>query len=174
MSAPRGPEGIWSGYAPQGDHPLSGYAMLVGLFASLFTGFLALTRFTGRSLPERVSPADIALLGVGTYRLSRLLTKDSVTSIFRAPFTEFEHPIGDGEVDEKPRGKGVQHAIGELVVCPYCMGQWVAAFFTYGLVLQPRFTRLVASMMAMYTLSDFLQLSMDAVKRTVLHMPQGR
>lgn len=170
----QGPEGIWSGYAPEGIHPLSGYALLISIFSGLFAGFLALLRFTDRSLPDRVSARDIALLGIGTYRLSRLLTKDSVTSVFRAPFTKFEHPIGDGEVEEKPRGPGLRHAIGELVVCPYCLGQWVAAFFTYGLVLAPRFTRLVASMLTIYTLSDYLQLAMDAAKRRVLHMPEGR
>lgn len=174
MSEPAGPGGIWTGYVKEGTHPLWGYALLVSIFSSLFAGFMAIIRITDRSLPERISPGDIALLGIGTYRLSRLLTKDSVTSIFRAPFTEFEQPIGDGEVDERPRGKGLRHAIGELVVCPYCVGQWVSAFFTYGFVLAPRFTRLVASMFAMYTLADSMQLGMDALKRTVIRMPRGK
>lgn len=174
MNEPKGPGGIWSGYSSQGVHPLSGYALLVGTFVSLWTGFLTLVHLSDRSLPERVGLSDILLLGVGTYRLSRLLAKDSVTSIFRAPFTEFEHPTGDGEVDEKPRGAGLRHALGELVVCPYCVGQWIVSFFVFGLVLRPRFTRFAAAMLAMYTLSDYLQLTTDAVKRIVLHMPQGR
>lgn len=171
---PAGPMGLWAGYTQHGIHPLGGYALLVGTFLSLWAAFLTVVRFSGRSLPERVGLGDLLLLGVGTYRLSRLLTKDSVTSIFRAPFTRFEHPIGDGEVEEKPRGRGVAHALGELVVCPYCIGQWVVSFFTFGLILAPRFTRLVAGMLAAYTLSDYLQLTTDAFKRTVLHMPQGR
>jgi hypothetical protein len=42
------------------------------------------------------------------------------------------------------------------------MGQWVAAFLTYGLVLQPRATRLVASTFAMITLADFLHPAYEA------------
>lgn len=46
------------------------------------------------------------------------------------------------------------------------MGQWVAAFLTYGLVLRPRVTRLIASAFAMITLADFLQSAYEAtVKR---------
>ncbi len=42
------------------------------------------------------------------------------------------------------------------------MGQWVAAFFTYGLVLRPRVTRLIASAFAMITLADFLHPAYEA------------
>ncbi len=42
------------------------------------------------------------------------------------------------------------------------MGQWVAAFLTYGLVLRPRVTRLVASAFAMITLADFLHPAYEA------------
>ena len=48
-----------------------------------------------------------------------------------------------------------------------------AALFVYGFVLVPRFTRLVASLMAISAISDYLHLAMDATKRTVLHMPEG-
>ena len=172
MNETNGRQGIFSGYAPQGVHPLSGYVLLMSIFASLFAGFLALLRLTGRRLPGHISTRDILLLAIGTYKASRLLTKDSVTGSLRAPFTEFEKPTGDGEVDEKPRGKGLRHAVGELVVCPYCAGQWVAALFVYGFVLVPRFTRLVASLMAISAISDYLHLAMDATKRTVMHMPE--
>lgn len=43
------------------------------------------------------------------------------------------------------------------------MGQWVAAFFTYGLVLSPRATRVVGSIFAMLALSDFLHYGYSTV-----------
>ena len=46
--------------------------------------------------------------------------------------------------------------MGELVTCTFCMGQWIAAFFTYGLVLAPTVTRVIGSVFAMLTLSDFM------------------
>jgi hypothetical protein len=46
------------------------------------------------------------------------------------------------------------------------MGQWVAAFLPYGLVLRPRVTRLVARAFAMITLADFLHSAYEAtIKR---------
>jgi hypothetical protein len=145
-------------------HPLAGYASIVAVFNLLFAGFLAVLGFRKQPLPERIGWGDILLLGLGTYRLSRLLAKDSVTSFLRAPFTQFEKATGGGEVEESPRGTGLRHAIGELVTCPFCLGQWVAAFFLYGLVLAPRLTRLIASVYAVLTLSDALQLARDRAK----------
>ena len=75
-------------------------------------------RAGGRELPERPRAADLLLAGVATHKLSRLLTKDRVTSFIRAPFTRYEQPAGHGEVEEEPRGSGLRLAIGELLVCP--------------------------------------------------------
>jgi hypothetical protein len=44
-----------------------------------------------------------------------------------------------------------------LLVCPFCVGQWVATGFVFGLVLRPRATRLAASVFAALTAADFLQ-----------------
>ena len=37
-----------------------------------------------------------------------------------------------------------------------CLGQWIGAFFAYGLVLAPAFTRVVAANFAILTVSDYL------------------
>lgn len=76
--------GPFDGYG-DGEHPLAGYAALIGLDNALFAAGLVLARRTGLRLPECLGPADVLLLGVGTFRLSRLLSKDSVTSSPRAP-----------------------------------------------------------------------------------------
>jgi hypothetical protein len=99
---------------------------------------------------------------VATHKLSRLLAKSKATSFIRAPFTELEAPRGSGEVDERPRGDGVRRAVGELLVCPYCLSQWISAGFTAGLVLSPRTTRMVAASYTAQTLADFLQVAYRA------------
>jgi len=91
-----------------------------------------------------------------------LLAKSKATSFLRAPFTEFEEPCGTGEVDERPRGHGMRRAVGELLICPYCLSQWIAAGFTAGLVLAPRATRLVAASYTAQTVGDFLHLAFRA------------
>ena len=108
---------------------------------------------------------DIALLGLGTFKLSRLITKDKVTAFVRAPFTRYEGPAGPAEVSEKPRGTGVRHAIGELLVCPYCMGQWVGTALLAAYLRTPRATRAVASVFAVVTVADYLQQAWAAVDK---------
>jgi Protein of unknown function (DUF1360) len=149
------------GYADE-EMPLGSYAVLVGVFNALFGALLLLsTRSRGR-LPEKVGLRDLLLVGVATFRLSRMLGKDRVTSFLRAPFTEYEGSGGRAEVEERPRGRGVRRALGELLVCPYCLAQWVAAGFVYGLVLQPRATRLVASVFAVKAFADACQIAYKA------------
>ncbi len=151
----------FAGYTEE-DQPLSGRVTLVSAFgASLAAASLA-ARITGRQPPERPHPADIVLVGVATHKLSRLLAKSKAASVLRAPFTEFQQPSGTGEVEERPRGEGLRRAIGELLVCPYCLSQWIAAGFASGLVLAPRTTRLVAASYCSQTIADFLQLAFRA------------
>ncbi len=150
---------LFSGYASD-YHPLAGYAAIVGTFHAAFAGFLLLTRAQRRPLPGRLHPSDLLLLGIATYKLGRLIARDVVTSFARAPFTRFES-WGElpNEVNEQARGRGLQRALGELLICPPCTDTWVAAFLTYGLVLWPRVTRLVASIFTVLTIADFLQVA---------------
>jgi hypothetical protein len=118
----------------------------------------------GRELPARPSAADIALVGVASHKLSRLVTKDKVTSPLRAPFTELEGSGGPGELEEKARGTGLRRAIGELLICPYCLDLWVVAAFAVGLLFAPRVTRFLAAVFAALTVSDFFQIAYKAAE----------
>lgn len=62
-------------------------AGLAATYAGLFGGGLAVAVRHGHELPERVDPADIALYGVATHRLSRLLSRERIARFVRAPFT---------------------------------------------------------------------------------------
>jgi hypothetical protein len=152
------------GYAPHEHRPLGAYTGLTVAFAASLGGALAALKAAGRDLPERPSAADLALTGVATHKVSRLLAKDKVTSFIRAPFTRYQEPAGHGELEEAPRGTGGRYAVGELLVCPYCLAQWVAAGFAVGLVAAPRTTRFVAGIYAAETFSDFLQLAYQAAE----------
>src|SRR5438128_372773 len=97
---------------PEGDdeRPLFGYAVIVATFGAVFTSALAAAA-RGRELPRSVDGRDVLAVGLATHKLSRLLAKDKVTSPLRAPFTTFQEESGKGEVEEKPRGRGVRRAI---------------------------------------------------------------
>ena len=97
------------------------------------------------------------MFALATQKLSRVITKDKVTSAFRAPFTEVEGKGGPGEVEERAKGRGLRRAIGELLTCPFCLGTWIASGFIYGYVFAPRISRILASIFAVSGLADFLQ-----------------
>jgi len=145
-------------YNPPGERkPLAAYATLTALFGTAVGAATLANRRAGRRLPERIGAGDLLLLGIATHKLSRLIAKDKVTSVVRAPFTRYQEPAGHGEVEEQPRGSGLRLAVGELLVCPYCLAQWIAAGLVAGYVAAPRQTRAVAAVYFAETVSDFLQ-----------------
>jgi Protein of unknown function (DUF1360) len=107
-------------------------------------------------LPRRISLFDLALLGVATHKLSRIVAKDRITGILRAPFVSYIRSAGAGEVEEEPRGHGIQRGIGNLVSCPFCVAPWCATALGFGLLFAPRLARFFASVLATVAISDFL------------------
>jgi hypothetical protein len=137
--------------------PTRDYAALVALFNGLLATMLLIRKCSREPLPERVDPRDLVLFAVSTQKLSRVITKEKIATALRAPFTEIEGKGGAGELEERPRGRGLQRAIGELLTCPFCIGTWIASGFIYGYIFSPRVTRTVASVFAVSGAADFLQ-----------------
>jgi hypothetical protein len=148
-----------SGHSPDQYRPIGGYAALTGLFFSLAAGFALWFRRSGRALPEEMRPRDLALLSIAAQKASRTLAADRVTSAVRAPFTEYEGDAGPGEVHEQARGRGLRRAVGELLVCPFCLGMWMSAGFTAMLLVWPRATRWLASVWVIFFGSEMLQIA---------------
>jgi hypothetical protein len=148
----------FAGHSPDQERPLGGYAVLIGAFGACAGAFAAWMRASERELPERIETRDLALMTLATHKAARLVTKDRVTSAVRAPFTRFEDDAGPGEVSEEARGRGLRRAVGELIVCPYCIGLWIAATFAAGFAVAPRPTRWIASVLTAVFGSDVLQM----------------
>lgn len=155
---------VFEGYGGE-EQRLYSYATLMGLFNLIFAVFLLFVKGTGRNIPERVDTTDLALLGVATHKLSLIGAQDAVTSPLRAPFTELQEKESPKSLDEKPRGKGLRRSVGELLTCQFCLGMWVASFFTYGLVIAPRVTRLIATIFTVVTISDYLHQTYKALTK---------
>ena len=147
--------------------PIESYGPLVAAFNAACGGFLVAYARSGRKLPEHVSAGDVVLLATATHKLSRIITKDRVMSFARAPFTRFQRPSGHGEVEEEARGEGLRRGIGELLVCPYCIGLWVAGAFSVGRIVRPRETRVVAAAFTMLFISDCLQIAYKAAENAL-------
>jgi hypothetical protein len=145
---------------------------LLAEYASMLAFYIAgVAMLTGIALkedrlPRRFSLLDLALLGVATHKLSRIVAKDRITGILRAPFVNYIRSSGAGEVEEEPRGRGLQRGIGQLISCPYCVAPWCATALGFGLVFAPRVTRFVAGILGSVALSDFLHRAYLAAKES--------
>jgi Protein of unknown function (DUF1360) len=148
----------------QSELPEPQYTLFLSVYSLALAGLVWWRQRAG-GLPDNISAGDLALIGVATHKGSRMLAKDKVTAPVRRPFARYEEPAGPGEVEESPRGSGLRYAIGELVVCPFCLSQWVATVFAAGIVVAPRATRFVASVLATVTASDFLQIAYKASEK---------
>ena len=155
---------IRDAYADDHDRPLGSYLGTMTAYGALVSGLATLVARRG-GLPDRIETRDLVLGGIATHKLSRLIAKDAVTSPVRAPFTEFDGSAEASEVHEHPRGDGAQHAVGELLSCPFCTSQWVATAVTFGYALAPRTTRFAASLFATVTLSDALQYALTRARQ---------
>ena len=150
---------VVEGHSPDRERPLGGYLALTGTYTFGCAAFAGWMRRSGRAMPEQVSNRDLFLITVATHKAARLIAKDRVASSLRAPFTRFQGDAGPGEVDEAARGRGLRRAIGELVICPFCLGMWIATAFLGAIALVPRPARMAASVLTVLAGSDALQIA---------------
>jgi hypothetical protein len=148
---------------PKEPRPMSGYVTLLSTYSLGASLAAAILRNRKRGLP-RFSVRQLVLLALATQHLSRLIAKDSITAPIRSPFTRFVAATGEGEVNEEVIGKGLRHAVGELLSCPYCLAQWVATGLVAGTVAVPEFTEALTTICALARVSDWLQLAYDHLK----------
>ena len=147
----------FEGYDPGSKRkPLGPYAVLTSTFAIGFGAAVATAHRRRGGLPQRYSVLDIVATGIATHKLSRIVSKEGVTTPLRAPFTEFEGEAGSAEVHERPK-HGLAHVPGELLTCPFCLAPWIATGYVAGLVLAPGPTRAWAAVFATVAGSDALQ-----------------
>jgi Protein of unknown function (DUF1360) len=142
---------------------LTEYATMLGFYLTSVAVLTGLAKEQGR-MPRRFGLLDLALLGIATHKLSRIISKDRITSILRAPFVSYIRGAGAGEVEEEPRGRGIQRGIGHLISCPYCTAPWSATALAFGFLYAPRVTRFFAGILVSVAMSDFLHRAYLAAK----------
>lgn len=83
------------------------------------------------------------LLGLASFRLTRLIVFDVIAERLRMFFLEEVIEENDNEEDTVyviPKGKGLRRFIGELISCYWCTGIWVSGFLVTSYVFFPPFT----------------------------------
>jgi hypothetical protein len=140
--------------------PYGSYAAITGTFAGLLAAAGTLGRLLDRD-PQCQSALDLVVLGGATFKASRTLARDEVTSFIRQPFVRGEAHSGEGE---EPVEGGMAQAIGELVTCTRCVGTWAAAGLASTQILAPRFGRMLTWSLAAAAANDFLQAGFSALR----------
>ncbi len=133
--------------------PYHAYAAIMGTFLAGLGAVSGLA--AARNRPQfEMAPIDLALLGLATFKASRTIARDKVTSFVREPFVEGE--AYDGEGEKPTHDSEMRQAIGELVTCSRCIGTWIGAGLAATQILAPRTGRLLTSVLAAGAVNDFL------------------
>jgi hypothetical protein len=155
MVKPLAQRSLFEGYG-NNRMPLGSYAVLMGVYGTSLAGYLAWRGRRGQAPLPRLGLDDLLLFGLATHKITRIVGRDFVTAPLRAPFVRFKSKDRASELNEESRGQGLRRAVGDLISCTFCLGPWVAGAFMAVHAVRPRETRLVASIFALTTLSDFL------------------
>ena len=145
--------------ASQTTPPYGAYAGIMATFLSGLAAAGAIAKLLDRD-PREHSALDLVLLGLATFKASRTVSRDEVTSFLREPFVEgrakegAEDPVETGDL---------RQAIGELVTCSRCIGTWVAAGLAGTQIIAPQFGRLLTWTLATAGANDFLQAGFTAL-----------
>jgi hypothetical protein len=145
--------------SPTRTPPYRAYATIMGTFAGGLVAAGALAKLLDRE-PRDPSFIDLLTLSAATFKASRTLARDEVTSFIREPFVEGEALEGG----EAPVETGdMRQAIGELVTCSRCVGTWIAAGLASTQVVAPKFGRILTWSLAGAGINDFLQAGFSAL-----------
>lgn len=72
----------------------------------------------------------IIIIGLASFRLTRLIVFDKITEFIRAPF--FDEMVDGDEVYLVVKPTGIRRWVGELLNCYWCTGVWVSSALLIG------------------------------------------
>jgi len=125
------------------------YLALNAVFGALLAGVVVAARDKSRA-SEPLSSRDLAVSGAASFALAKVIARERIGTWVREPFVE-------EEADQKPRGRGLRHAVGELVTCTRCVGAWSALALVGLRLTSPATGRVVNDVLAVSAMNDWLQ-----------------
>ena len=141
----------------EGPDPLPrDYGAINAVYAALLTGVVVATKERADEQAQ-VSVAELVPLGAATFALSKVIARERIGAWVREPF------VDDPVHPHRPRGRRIQRAVGELVMCTRCVGAWSALGLVGLRVASPRAGRTVTAVLATSAASDFLQAAFKAL-----------
>lgn len=124
------------------------YAALNALWLSLAAGVVAAGR--GRASRDPIQNRELIPMAAATFALSKAVARERIGTWVREPFV-------DETEGQRPKGRRLRRAVGELVTCTRCVGTWSALGVVGLRVLHPEVGRMVSMMLASSAANDWLQ-----------------
>jgi len=122
------------------------YAAISATYGALLGTLVLAARERGQ---EPVRPAEFVPLGIAAFALTKAIAREKVATSVRQPFV-------DEAAGQRPKGRRLRYAVGELLTCTRCLGAWSALGLTALRVTRPRESRVVTSVLATSAVNDFL------------------
>ncbi|WP_153124974.1 DUF1360 domain-containing protein [Peribacillus tepidiphilus] len=99
------------------------------------------------------------LLGLASFRLTRLIVFDKITEFLRSPFFDEveEEENGVKEIYFIPKKDGLKGWIGELLSCYWCIGVWVSIILVFSYYFIPSWSGPVITVLAVAGLASFFE-----------------
>lgn len=102
----------------------------------------------------------ILILGLASFRLTRLIVFDKITNFLREPFFDEiveEDENGEKEVFLVPKTVGMKKWIGELLSCYWCIGIWVSAGLLSLYLFLPKIGCLIILLLAIAAIGSIIE-----------------
>ena len=135
----------------------SDYAALNAVYAALLAGVVVATRNRG-ARDDPITGPELIPLSAATFALAKVIAREKIGTWVREPFVE-EEPF-DGQ---RPAGRGIRRAVGELVTCTRCVGAWSALGIVGLRLASPSSGRVVTNVLAVSAANDWLQAGFRAL-----------
>jgi hypothetical protein len=143
----------------------SDYLAINAVYGALIATVLFSTR--GQHARDPISGRELIPISAATFALSKVIAREKIGSWMREPFVD----QSDGE--RRPRGRGLQRAVGELVTCTRCVGAWSALGIVGLRLAAPDSGRIVTNVLAASAGNDWLQASFKLLTARVNELEQG-
>jgi hypothetical protein len=161
--------------AEHADAQIPLYGVFLLTYCALWILFLLAMAVSGRPWPEEVSGIDLLLLSLATFRLTEIVTEEKVARCIRAPFCErvvVTKPDGTQDYEERPKGQGLRRVAGELILCPWCTGIWIATLLCFFWLLIPGLARVLMTVFAVAAGGLFFQILTKLMDRKRQSIPE--
>lgn len=103
---------------------------------------------------------EFFLLSLASFRITRLIVFDTITTFLRKPFHEIVEEENEDGVVEKYlhiKGSGIKFWIGELLSCYWCVGVWISIILYSFLQVFPAFVGSIIIIFAIAAMASIVE-----------------